>query len=38
MMDAGRFIETLVNAITYLSNDKASYPKKQLSIKMMLVS
>ena len=28
MMDAGRFIETLVNAGTYLSDEKASYSKK----------
>jgi hypothetical protein len=37
MMDAGRFIKTLVNARTYLSDDKASYPKKQLSFHTMIL-
>ena len=37
MMEAGRFIETLVNAGTYLSDDKASYPKKQLSFHTMIL-
>ena len=37
MTDAGRFIETLVNAGTYLSDDKASYPKKLLSFHTMIL-
>jgi len=32
-----KFIETLVNAGTYLSDDKASYLKKQLSFLTMIL-